>query len=86
MTCCALCENDVLRSAAGGGGACALSAEALPLLPAVWVCFNVLAKQELHVDRGLNRGESWGSKWTKKASIILESVTCLPKCRDEGVR
>lgn len=85
MTCCALCENVVLRSAVGGGGACTLSAEALPL-PAVWVCFNVLAKQESHVDMGVNRGESWGSKWTKVASVILEWVIHLPKCRDEGVR
>ena len=75
----------MLRSAVGGGGACTLSAEALPL-PAVWVCFNVLAKQESHVDMGVNRGESWGSKWTKVASVILEWVIHLPKCRDEGVR
>ena len=42
---------------------------------------NVLAKQELHVDRGMNRGESWTSKGARGASDMLESVTGLPKCR-----
>lgn len=42
---------------------------------------NVLAKQELHVDRGMNRGESWDFKGARGASDILKSVTGLPKSR-----
>lgn len=76
-TCCALSENETLQNAVEGGDACTLSAEAR----LYGYVSNVLAKQELRVDRGMNRGESWSSKGTREASDILESATGLPECR-----
>ena len=46
-TCCALSENEVLRSAVGGGGACALSAEAPPPSPRRMGMFHCISEARI---------------------------------------
>ena len=80
-TCRAPSENDMLRNAVEGGVACALSAEAHPPSPSRMGMFQmyVLAKQELRVDRGMNRGESWGPNgqliYSKRQEVFLKRLT-----------